>query len=63
MNSVVAFTNYQEGKFGRDFLGDNKECEIIVKSDVILQLKIGNKWILRDVRHVPMLKRNLMSVS
>lgn len=32
-----AFMNYQEGQFGRVYLGDNKECDIIGKGDVLLQ--------------------------
>jgi len=57
------FINYQEGQFGRIYLDDNKACEIIGKGDMMLQLKNGNKWILRDVRHVPTLKRNLIFVG
>lgn len=58
-----AFTNYQVGSFGKVFLGDNKECFIVGKGDVLLSLKNGKQWILKDVRHVPTLKRNLISVS
>lgn len=57
------FSNYQEGKFGVVYLGDNKACEIIGKRDILLSLKGGVKWLLKDVRHVPKLKRNLISVS
>lgn len=58
-----AFTNYHEGMFGKVFLGDNKECDIVGKGDILLSLKNGSKWILKDVRHVPTLKHNLISVS
>lgn len=57
------FTNYHEGQFGEVFLGDNKSCEIIGKGDILLQLEDGGQWLLKDVRHVPNLKRNLISVS
>lgn len=57
------FSNYQEGKFGQVYLGDNKACEIVGKRDILLSLKGGVKWLLKDVCHVPKLKRNLISVS
>ena len=57
------FTNYHEGQFGEVFLGDNKSCEIIGKGDILLQLEDGGQWLLKDVHHVPKLKRNLISVS
>ena len=34
-----AFTNYHEGMFGKVFLGDNKECDIISKGDILLSIK------------------------
>jgi len=58
-----AFTNFQESTFGKVFLGDNKECDILGKGDITLNMKNGDKLTLTDVRYVPMLKRNLISVS
>ena len=55
--------NYQEGKFSEVYLGDNKACEIVGKGDILLSLKGGVKWLLKNVRHIPKLKRNLISVS
>lgn len=50
-------TNYQEGKFGKVSLGDNKSCEIVGKGDIILQLEGGGKWFLKYVHHVPKLEK------
>ena len=58
-----AFTNYKEGKFGNVYLGDNKACEIVGKGDILLSIKGGGQLLLQDVRYVPKLKRNLISVS
>lgn len=62
-SSKKAFTNFKEGVFGKIFLGDNKECEIVGKGDIVLNLKNGSNWILKDVRYIPLLKKNLISVS
>lgn len=58
-----AFLNYQEGQFENAYLGDKKSLEIIGKGDVLLQSKNGGTWLLQDVRHVPKLKKNLISIS
>ena len=57
------FTNYHEGQFREVFLGDNKSYEIVGKGDILLQLEDGGKWLLKNVHHVPKLKRKLISVS
>ena len=48
--------------FGQVFLRDNKECDIVGKGVVLLSLKNGSKWLLKDIKHVPTLKRNLICV-
>ena len=45
------------------YLGDDKPYNIVSKSDVAIRLPNGTMWKLNDVRHVPCLKRNLISVS
>lgn len=45
------------------YLGDDKACNIIGRGDVRLSLPNGGTWLLTDVRHIPSLKRNLISVS
>ena len=49
--------------FGKVFLVDNKKCEIVDKANSLLSLKNGNQWVLKDVRHVPTLKHNLIFIS
>ena len=41
-------------------MGNNNECEIIGRGLVLLRLTESKKVLLRDVRHVPKLKRNLI---
>lgn len=58
-----AFINYHKGMFGKFFLGDNKECDIVGKGDILLSLKNDSKWILKDVKHFPTLTSNLILVN
>lgn len=46
---------------GKVFLGDNKACNIIGKGDV--ELSNSLIWKLKDVKPIPCLKKNLISVS
>lgn len=55
--------NYVQGEFGKVYLGDDEPCDIISKGDVQIKLPNGCIWKLNDVRHVPSLKRNLISVG
>ena len=55
--------NYVQGDFGKVYLGDDEPCDIIGKGDVQIKLPNGSIWQLNDVRHVPSLKRNLISVG
>ncbi|XXG79495.1 hypothetical protein AAC387_Pa09g0546 [Persea americana] len=55
--------NYVQGDFGKVYLGDDEPCDIIGKGDVQIKLPNGSIWKLNDVRHVPSLKRNLISVG
>ena len=44
-------------------MGNNNECEIIGRGSVLLRLTKNKEVLLRDVRHVPKLKRNLISLG
>ncbi|GJT34379.1 hypothetical protein Tco_0924798 [Tanacetum coccineum] len=44
-------------------LGDNRECKIRGISKVRLQLKDGSSFVLHNVRYIPELKRNLISLG
>lgn len=54
--------NYVAEDFGKVYLGDDEPCSIVGKGDVQIATH-GFKWCLKDVRHVPKLKRNLISVG
>ena len=41
---------------------DNEPCYIVGKGDVVVRLSNGLTLKLRNVRHVPKLKRNLISI-
>jgi hypothetical protein len=57
------FLNYEKGKFGKVYLGDDEPCDIIGQGDVQLRMANGTVLKLQRVRHVPKLARNLISVS
>ncbi|GJX74451.1 retrovirus-related pol polyprotein from transposon TNT 1-94 [Tanacetum coccineum] len=44
-------------------LGDNRECKIRGIGKVRLQLKDGSSFVLHNVRYIPELKRNLISLG
>ena len=45
------------------YLADNKDLEIKGKGDVCIKTPVGNEWTLKDVRYIPGLKRNLISIG
>lgn len=56
------FERYETGNFGKVFLGDDHACDIVGKGVVKIKLK-GSVWELKDVRHIPDLRKNLISVG
>jgi len=44
-------------------LGDDKPCKIIGMGAVFVKQKNGNQWLLKEVRDVPNLKKNLISTE
>ena len=57
------FVRYSAGKKGVVFLGDNHACSIIGIGDVRLVLENGQQMMLKGVRHVPEVKKNLISTG
>ncbi|KAH9294173.1 hypothetical protein KI387_040625 [Taxus chinensis] len=57
------FQDYVQGNFGQVYLGDDEPCNIVGKGSVHVKLQNGNTWVLKNVRHVPSLRRNLISVG
>ena len=42
---------------------DERPLDIIGKGKVLINLENGNKWLLKDVKHVVGLKKNLISIG
>ncbi|GJR70297.1 retrovirus-related pol polyprotein from transposon TNT 1-94 [Tanacetum coccineum] len=57
------FFDYLECDGGRVLLGDNRECKIRGIGKVRVQLKDGSSFVLHNVRYIPELKRNLISLG
>ena len=54
----VWFDTYKEIKRVSVFMGNNEACNIAGIGSVTIKLKDGTVKLLRNVRHVPHLKRN-----
>jgi len=48
---------------GKEYLEDNEPYNILGKGDVTVNLSNGSTLKLKNVRHVPKLKRNLISIG
>eukprot|EP00253_Pinus_taeda_P023188 PITA_23188 len=57
------FHDYIQGDFGQVELGDDKPCKIVGMGTVFVKQQNGNQCILKDVRNVPNLKKNLISIG
>ena len=56
------FERYVPGNLGKVYLGDNQPCAIVRKGVAKVKLN-GLVWELKDVRHIPNLRKNLISVG
>ncbi|VFQ93671.1 unnamed protein product, partial [Cuscuta campestris] len=61
--SKELFQNFKSGNFGKVYLADNKALVIEGKGDVSIKTPTGNQWTLKDVRYIPGLKKNLISIG
>jgi hypothetical protein len=57
------FLDYVQGDFGQVHLGDNKPCKIVGMGKVKIKQRNGNQWLLKEVKHVPDLRKNLISTG
>ena len=57
------FTEYHEFDGGRVMIGNNAMCRVIGIGTVKLRLQDGTLLMIKQVRHVPDLKRNLISLG
>ena len=44
-------------------MGDDASCKIVGMGKVQINQKNGNQWLLKEVRHVPDLRKNLISIG
>jgi hypothetical protein len=44
-------------------LGDDAPCKIVGMGKVKIKKRNGNQWLLKEVRHVPYLRKNLISTG
>ena len=61
--SKELFRNFKSENFEKVYLADNKTLEIEGKGDVSIQTPVENQWTLQDVRYIPGLKKNLISIG
>ncbi|XP_073138911.1 uncharacterized protein [Henckelia pumila] len=57
------FDNYIADDYMKVFLADGKPLEIVGMGNVQLKMSNGSVWKINKVRHVPRLRRNLISVG
>eukprot|EP00253_Pinus_taeda_P031112 PITA_31112 len=57
------FHDYVQRDFGQLCLDDDKPCKIVGMGKVLVKQHNGNQWLLKEVSHVPELKKNLISTG
>jgi hypothetical protein len=57
------FLDYVQGDFGQVHLGDDAPCKIVGMGKVQIKQNNGNQWMLKEVRHVLDLRKNLISTE
>jgi hypothetical protein len=55
------FIDYVQGDFGLVYFRDNEHCQIVGKGRIKIKLQNENHWLLHEIRHIPRLRRNLIS--
>ena len=55
--------NYAASDFGKVYLADGSTLDVMRMGDVRTLLPNGSVWLLEKVRHIPDLRRNLISVG
>jgi hypothetical protein len=57
------FLDYVQDDFGQVQLGDNRPCKIVGMGNVKIKQRNGNQWLLKEVKHVLDLGKNLISTG
>ena len=59
----VIIQNYVADDFGKVYLADNSALDVVGMGDVRILLPNGSVWLLEKIRHIPDLRRNLISIG
>ncbi|BBG97327.1 hypothetical protein Prudu_006413 [Prunus dulcis] len=57
------FTSYTNGDFGNVRMGNDKLSKIVGRGDISLETNTSCHLVLKDVRHVPDMRLNLISTG
>jgi hypothetical protein len=57
------FLDYVQGDFGQVHLGDNAPCKIVGMGKVKIKERNRNKWLLKEVVHIPDVRKSLISIG
>ncbi|KAK3019997.1 hypothetical protein RJ639_003345 [Escallonia herrerae] len=57
------FRDYVHGDYGHVTVGNEYRCSIVGKGKVKIKLSNGGTLVLKDVKHIPKLQKNLISIS
>jgi hypothetical protein len=57
------FLYYVQGDFGEVHLGDDAPCKIVGMGKEPIKKKNGNQLLLKEVRNVPYLRKNIISIG
>jgi hypothetical protein len=57
------FIDYVQGDFRQVHLGDDAPCKIVGMRKVQIKRNNRNQWLLKEVRHVPNLRKIMISIG
>ena len=60
---VSLFTSYQVGRTGALLMGNDSHARVLGAGTVVLKFTSGKMVLLKNVQHVPSIKKNLVSAS
>ena len=60
---VSLFTSYQTSRTGALLMGNGSHVRVLGAGTVVLKFTLGKKVLLKNVQHVPFIKKNLVSAS
>ena len=60
---VSLFTSYQAGKIGALLMGNGSHARVLGAGTIVLKFTSEKTVLLKNVQHVPSIKKNLVSAS